>query len=488
MIVGRIVIVSNRVAVPQKGDKSAGGLEVVIRATLKRHGGTWFGWSGAVAGPEGLQLRSAESDGISLTLTDLSREDFEEYYNGFANRVLWPILHYRIDLAEFSRRDLSGYLRVNERLANEVHALVQDDDLIWVHDYHLIPFARILRDLGLKNRIGFFLHVPFPPPEVVTALPNYRQLLLTMLDYDLVGFQTNVDASNFARFLAQENLLPNHISRGAHGNRMRIGTFPVGVDVSEFRDLAEEACKTPFIENIRASMRGPMIIGVDRLDYSKGLDLRLEAYEQFLNANPQWRAQATYIQVTPRSRSQIAEYAKMENNVRNAAGRINGRFGEGYWTPLRYVNRTHSRTELAGLYRSASVGLVTPLRDGMNLVAKEYIAAQNPDDPGVLVLSKFAGAAVEMGAALIVNPYDKEAVAGAIAEALAMPLAERRDRYNELMGALRRSDINLWGENFLSALRGAKVESGNNGRPTSERRLSTILEKFSTPIFHATGS
>jgi trehalose 6-phosphate synthase len=450
----RLVVVSNRVGLPTREDKRAGGLEVVIRAALRRNSGLWFGWSGRVAqGPPATQ--TIDRGDHAYVVMDLTDEEYQEYYNGFANRVLWPILHYRLDLAEFSRRDLTGYRRVNERFAAELAALLQPDDLIWVHDYHLMPLARALRERGYRNRIGFFLHTPLPPPEILTALPNHERLVPSLCEYDLVGFQTDGDAANFARYLREECRLP---SRDANtfivGDRsVRIGAFPVGIETAQFNRTARRAIRSSFVREVLDSLaQRVMIIGVDRLDYSKGLLLRLEAYERFLSNYPHWRGHVTYLQIAPRSRSEIREYSDLERQLSEAAGRINGRYGEASWTPIRYVNRAYSRAALAGLYRGARVGLVTPLRDGMNLVAKEYVAAQDPEDPGVLILSRFAGAAVELDTALLVNPYDPETVATALAHALAMPLEERRARQRALYQVLEANDIRYWADRFLTAL------------------------------------
>ena len=447
----RIFLISNRVAIP-KGGAHPGGLEVVLKATLRKHPCVWLGWSGEVnEHPRTVTLTQGKN---SYVVTDLKPEDFDEYYNGFANRVLWPIFHYRLDLAEFSRRDLSGYLRVNAHFADELAKVLKPDDIVWVHDYHLIPLAKALRARGLDNRVGFFLHIPLPPPEILTAMPNHETLIPSLGDYDLVGFQTVGDAANFARYLAKELGTPSHISlRLGTGDRaMRIGTFPVGIETRNFTRLARRAVKTTFVQRVVKSIPGVLMIGVDRLDYSKGITLRLEAYERFLAAHAEWHGKITYLQITPKSRSQIKEYAEMEDAVNTAAGRINGTYSEANWSPVRYVNRPYSRTALAGLYRAANVGLVTPMRDGMNLVAKEYVAAQDPDDPGVLILSRFAGAADEFREALLVNPYDPDAVAAAIARAVAMPLAERKTRHRELYATLLRNDISKWGDKFLKAL------------------------------------
>ncbi|HET7086264.1 MAG TPA: trehalose-6-phosphate synthase [Rhizomicrobium sp.] len=447
----RIFIISNRVAIPGSGNHP-GGLEVVLKATLRKHPCVWLGWSGEVNEKPRTQTITQRAN--TYIVTDLKPEDFDEYYNGFANRVLWPIFHYRLDLAEFSRRDLSGYLRVNEHFADELDKVLLPDDIVWVHDYHLIPLAKALRARGLANRIGFFLHIPMPPPEILTAMPNHERLIPSLGDYDLVGFQTDGDAANFARYLAKELGTPSHISlRLGSGERaMRIGTFPVGIETREFSRLARRSLKTPFVQQVVASLPGSLMIGVDRLDYSKGITLRLEAYERFLAAHPQWHGKITYLQITPKSRSAIKEYADMEAAVNSAAGRINGSYSEANWAPVRYVNRHYSRSVLAGLYAAAHVGLVTPMRDGMNLVAKEYVAAQDPEDPGVLILSRFTGAADEFREALLVNPYDPDAVGAAIARAMAMPRDERKARHAELYAALLRSDISKWGDKFLKAL------------------------------------
>jgi trehalose 6-phosphate synthase len=452
---GQLVIVSNRVAVPEKNAKArAGGLEVAVKAALKHKTCTWFGWSGKVVAHGKIATQTVMHDKITYITLDLSKEDHQEYYSGFANRVLWPILHYRVDLAEFSRRDLTGYLRVNDHFARELHKVLRPDDLIWVHDYHLMPLARALRERGHKNRIGFFLHVPFPPPEILTALPHHERLIPSLCEYDLVGFQTGDDAFNFSRYLTRECGLPSRDFNFVVGNRtIGIDVFPVGIETAAFAELAQRSVRLPFVKRVIASLAGrALIIGVDRLDYSKGIANRLSAFELFLQTQPEWLGKVTYLQIATRSRSEIPEYADMEREIGSAAGRINGAFGEADWTPIRYINHPYSHSTLAGLYRAARVGLVTPLRDGMNLVAKEYIASQNPDDPGVLILSQFAGAAQECKAALLVNPYDPGSVAAAIGRALAMPLVERRDRHDALFRMLSHDDIQHWSDRFVAAL------------------------------------
>jgi trehalose 6-phosphate synthase len=486
----RLVVVSNRVSVPSgEGAKRAGGLEVALRPALQRNGGVWLGWSGKVAASEELETCCVKHKNVEYVVTDLSNDDYQEYYNGFANRVLWPILHYRLDLAEFARRDLSGYFRVNDHFATELEKVIEDDDLIWVHDYHLVPIAAALRRRGHANRIGFFLHVPFPPPEILTSLPNHEQLVPLLLEYDVAGFQTEGDAGNFVRYVISEcnpmretrvfETAGNQITMNVNGQQTRIGSFPVGIDPRTFERLARRNVRSPLVKELVASLGSRvLVIGVDRLDYSKGLIQRLDAFDLFLANHGDWIGKVTYLQIAPKNRSEIPEYEELERAASSAAGRINGKYGEVSWTPIRYVNRVYSRSALAGLYRTARVGLVTPLRDGMNLVAKEYVAAQDPDDPGVLILSRFAGAAIDFRRALLVNPYDAESVAKAIAQALTMPLEERRARHQALLAVVSDYDLDRWQREFLTALRGGNGSSrelqnlpaiarSRSGRPAS---------------------
>ncbi len=461
----RLAVVSNRVSVPGDGPKRAGGLEVALRPALQHNGGVWLGWSGKVGVREKLRTCSIRRKNVEYVVTDLTKDDYQEYYSGFANRVLWPILHYRLDLAEFARRDLSGYFRVNDHFATELEKVIANDDLIWVHDYHLIPIADALRRRGHTNRIGFFLHVPLPPPEVLAALPKHGQLIPLLMQYDVVGFQTASDAGNFVRYLISEcnqarelrvlEIDGHHTALSLSGRQTRIGHFPVGIEPRVFQRLARRNIRSPLVQEMMTSLGGRLlVIGVDRLDYSKGLIQRLDAFDRFLDTHQDWMGKVTYLQISPKNRSEIPEYAELEQALGAAAGRINGKYGEVSWTPIRYVNRVYGRSALAGLYRVARVGLVTPLRDGMNLVAKEYVAAQDPEDPGVLILSRFAGAAIEFRRALLVNPYDAESVAGAIAQALAMPLKERRTRHRELLAAIHAYDIDRWQREFLATLQG----------------------------------
>ena len=455
-MVSRLVIVSNRVTIPEPGKPPpAGGLAVAVDAALKNRPGIWFGWSGKIDDSPNGEPVTAVRDNITYVVTDLSTADYQEYYNGFANRVLWPILHYRVDLAEFSRSDLTGYLRVNGLFADKLSAFLQPDDLIWVHDYHLMPLARELRARGHQNPLGFFLHIPCPPPDLLFTIPRQEQSLGVMSHYDLIGFQTDNDRDNYARYLRMSGA---HLGRDGNsfqfdGRVTRIGTFPVSIETTTYAAVAEQSESSDFVREVKDSLSGrQLLIGVDRLDYSKGIIHRLEGFNLFLKTEPSWRNRVVMLQVTPKSREEIPEYGDMSRDVNTLVSEVNGRFGEAAWTPIRYINRSYGRPALAGIFRESAAALVTPLRDGMNLVAKEYVAAQDPEDPGVLILSQFAGAAAELDSALIVNPHETEGMAAAIKTALQMPRDERRARHSAMFAKIEKNDIDRWAETFLSRL------------------------------------
>jgi trehalose 6-phosphate synthase len=452
----RLIVVSNRVPLARGSEKAAaGGLAVALKDLLQERGGMWFGWSGGVAEDADSRLHTTIDGRVEYQQVDLTPIERQEYYLGFANRVLWPAMHYRLGLTEFSRNDYAGYLRVNRKLAEALVKLLRPDDVIWVHDYHLLPFASILREMGVQNRIGYFHHIPWPPIEVFGAVPASQQLLRGMAAYDLVGVQTATDAGNLVRSLVEHTRATE--LRGGRlrldGRVIQIEAFPIGIDARAFRRFGERANTLPLVQRTVQSLGNrKLVIGIDRLDYSKGIVERIDAFEQFLVAYPQQRDQAVLLQITPPSRAEVPEYDALARQIDQSIGRINGAHGGLDWVPIRFVKRAFSRQVLAGLCRHAAVGLVTPMRDGMNLVAKEYVAAQDPANPGVLVLSRFAGAARQMRDALIVNPFDKTEVAEAIAAALAMPLEERQERHARLMADLEARDVDWWAETYLAAL------------------------------------
>jgi trehalose 6-phosphate synthase len=454
----RLVVVSNRVGPIASGKAGQGGLAVALRSALERVGGVWFGFSGSV-NEHPAEAPALETAGkITAATLDLTRRDFDEYYIGYANRVLWPLFHYRPSLIGFSRRALAGYLRVNRGFARALQPMLTPHDLVWVHDYHLIPLGEALRQIGCRQAIGFFLHTPFPAAELMRHLPNHRELFAALCAYDLIGFQTGSDLQSFRDYLLRM-AGGEDLGGGAFrcfGRVFRAAVFPVGIDVEAIAAQAAAAETSRHFRRLRDSMRDrSLIIGVDRLDYSKGLPDRFAAYAHLLEQYPQARGRTVLLQIAPPSRSDVPEYREIRRTLEGAAGNINGRYAEFDWTPLRYLNKSFNHRILTGFYRAAPIALVTPFRDGMNLVVKEYLASQSADDPGMPVLSCFAGAAAELDAAIIVNPYDREGVADAIWNGLEMPVGERKERWSSMMATLRRNDAHAWRRRFLEALAAA---------------------------------
>lgn len=474
----RLVIVSNRVDLPKKGVK-AGGLAVALRDALEKRGGLWFGWSGEVCCEDGAagQPRSLTQGRTTYVTTDLSRQDYDEFYNGFSNSTLWPLFHYRLGLLEVSRVSYAGYLRVNARFARALAPLLRPDDVIWVHDYHLIPLGDELRKLGVANRMGFFLHTPFPVPELLVALPGHRRLIQAMCAYDLVGFQTNDDVRAFLGYVGGEagGQVDEDGRFTAHGRRARAAAYPIGIDTDAFAGLARERADSAETRRLKSSLRGrKLILGVERLDYSKGLPYRFDAIEHLLATHPELKATFEFMQIAAPSREEVSKYRALKRQLEGAAGRINGRFSDFDWQPIRYINKSYGRATLAGFYRAACVGLVTPLRDGMNLVAKEYVAAQDPEDPGVLILSRFAGAARELTSALVVNPFDMDEMTDALHRALTMPREERVARWREMMDVIEGNSVAHWRDAFLSDL-GRDLEFGEDDVMEDETALGLGL-------------
>jgi trehalose 6-phosphate synthase len=453
----RLVVVSNRVTMPN--ENRAGGLAVALRAALAEHGGLWFGWSGKrVREPSG-QMHDVRDGKTRYSTVDLAYDDFEAYYNGFANRTLWPLLHFRLDLVDYTRETYAGYRRVNALFADRLASELEPDDIVWVHDYHLIPLAQRLRERGVANRIGFFLHVPMPSSDLLAALPEHLELFAALSSYDLVGFQTERDLERFqdyVRLHGRGRVVETGLMETAGGRRFRAGAFPIGIDTKTIVAQAARAVNKPTVRRLRDSLPGRRLaIGVDRLDYSKGLPERMRAFERHLERHPDQGGMLTFLQIAPVSRGEVPEYQKLRGELESLSGRINSRHAVPDWTPVRYVNRNFPHDVLTGFYRLADMALVTPMRDGMNLVAKEFVASQDPDDPGVLVLSRFAGAARELPDALLVNPYDMDGVADAIASACAMPLAERRERWRAMLDRIETYDIHAWRRDFLATLTAA---------------------------------
>jgi trehalose 6-phosphate synthase len=452
----RLIVVSNRVADPSAGPQS-GGLAVALLDALREMGGIWFGWDGTIAEDAGARAPSIITEGeITIATVPLTQEDYDEYYLGFSNSALWPVFHNRLDLARFDHAHIEGYRRVNERFARHLADLIRPGDLLWVHDYHLIPLAAELRRLGLTNRMGFFLHIPFPSPDVIVATPEHDWLARSFLQYDLIGFQTSSDLINFRRFLRENHdaIGIGDASLSTFGRTTTAAVFPIGIDVEAFEEMATTDEAQKIIEALgRRLAHRTHIIGVDRLDYTKGLPERLRAFRRLLESYPQNVKQVTLMQIAAPTRETVDAYVDIREELERESGAINGEFADFDWTPVRYIHRSIPRATLAALFRGSHVGLVTPLRDGMNLVAKEYVAAQDPEDPGVLVLSRFAGAAEDLEEALIVNPYDADETADALQQALSMPLEERRQRHAALLGRVRERDAHAWRESYVHVLR-----------------------------------
>ena len=459
----RLIVISNRVSAPsgEGGAGAQGGLAVALGAALREYRGLWFGWSGNRTDEFTGHIELQKNDGVTTATIDLEDQDVDEYYNGYANRTLWPLFHYRIDLAEYDRSFGSGYRRVNQRFADTVSPLIDQDDLVWVHDYHLIPLGEELRARGVRNRIGFFLHIPWPPGRLLVSLPDHQQLVRSLLAYDVIGFQTQEWLEAFRDYVVREldgSLDPDgtlHV-----GDRtVHIAAYPIGIDFEDFQQAARSSDAGKAYRRLTDSAADrKVIIGVDRLDYSKGLQERFTGYQRFLETHPEKCGELFLLQIAPPTRGEVATYEEIREDLDGLSGRINGAFAEIDWVPIRYVNQGYPRAELAGFYRASQIALITPLRDGMNLVAKEYVAAQDPDDPGVLILSRFAGAALQLKDALLVNPYSADEVSDAIKTALEMPREERIRRHRAMITSVQDEDVVWWRHNFVAALEGVKAK------------------------------
>ena len=453
----RLIVVSNRVSAPQDSHSGAqGGLAVALQAAIREFGGIWFGWSGETVDEFTGHINFQRAQGVTTATLDLEDQDVEEYYNGYANRTLWPLFHYRIDLAEYERGFAGGYQRVNDRFAETLRPLVEPEDVLWIQDYHMFPLGHALRERGCRNRIGFFLHIPWPPRRLLATLPEAAALVETMFAYDLVGFHTQEWLESFRDYATHELGARVEGDRLILGERsLRVIVAPIGIDAEEFIQGANGPAARLAHRSMRDSAVGrDMIVGVDRLDYSKGLEERFLGYERFLAEHPEERKEVFLLQIAPPSRGAVESYQKIRTALEGLSGRINGAYADVDWVPIRYVNQGYPRDVLAGIYRAARIGLVTPLRDGMNLVAKEYVAAQDPEDPGVLILSRFAGAAAQLTEAVLVNPYSADEVSDAILQALRMDLAERKRRWRAMMDNVEREDVVWWRKRFTDALMG----------------------------------
>jgi len=463
----RLIAVSNRlpIKIVQTGSgpkvlPGAGGLVTALAPVLRDRRGLWIGWSGAEFDPSHLELlkEASKKIGYGLIPVPLDREDIDSYYYGFSNEIIWPLFHDLQSRCRFKPRYWYRYLEVNRKFAECIRANASPKDYIWIHDYHLMHAAFFMRGLGMGQPKGFFLHIPFPPVDIFIKLPWRRDVLEALLHFDLLGFQTMRDKRNFLNCLSM--LIPEvrMRRRGAisdvrfDGRVVRVGAFPIGIDYKSFaRDSASKEVAEAAWYLHEALPNRQIILGVDRLDYTKGIPERLYSFSDALERFPELRQRVSFVQVVVPSRAEVPEYQDLKREIERIVGEVNGRFTQSGWVPIHYLYRSLDRTQLLAYYRLAEIALVTPLKDGMNLVCKEYCAC-NLEKRGVLILSEFAGAAAQLHrGALMVNPYDIEGVSNAIFSAFSMPDEERARRMKILRRAVRRRDIFWWVNTFLKA-------------------------------------
>lgn len=487
----RLIVLSNRVSLPQPDKVVAGGLAVALQDALQQKGGIWLGWNGEVTTTDHIKTEHAKTNkaetehierhaqispqsydvnythddqlasfsrvienNIEYLTCPLTQQQYDQYYSGFANNTLWPAMHERGDLIQYNSAEFNTYQAVNALFAQKLKQIAAADDVIWVHDYHFFSVARYCRQLGMRNKIGFFLHIPFARTSILKHIPSITTLLQDLCQFDLVGLQTEHDQHQcmqaFTTLLQAQKIQKSLISY-----QQRITTvksFPIGINPQHIQQVAQQ----PSQDNVfdpKTLKRQHTIIGVDRIDYSKGLLERFHAFAAFLQQYPQYQTKVTELQIACPCRMDIDAYKNLYHQVNQTIEAINQQFGQPNWLPIDCTQDTVEHDALMALYRHTDICWITSLRDGMNLVAKEYIAAQDPDNPGVLILSKFAGAAEQMQAALIVDPTNQEAMVAALKTALEMPKVERIQRYQQLMQGIEAFDINDWCSAFLNDLK-----------------------------------
>ncbi|NIP43510.1 MAG: trehalose-6-phosphate synthase [candidate division Zixibacteria bacterium] len=496
----RLLVVSNRLPICIKSDggrmeiqPGSGGLVTALAPIIRNTGGVWIGWPGCELTPEVDRLiRNYNIEHLfNLQAINISEEEVENYYRGFSNEAVWPLFHDLLGQCKFEGEHWEYYRNVNRRFAEKILEIAEPGDLIWIHDYHLIMVAHYLRQMNVQHPLAFFLHTPFPNYDLLRRLPWKDHIIGGLLDYDLIGFQTRRDRRNFCR--CAKELIPSldikafyRHSNVHYGRReIKVGNFPISIDFSEFSDgaRAEEVEKEANYLKQKCQSKS-LVLGVDRLDYTKGIPERFLAYERALEKYPELRGNICLLQLAVPSRSHLSAYQDIRETLEWMVGRINGRFSEFGWQAIQYIYRSVSRTELLGFYRACDIGLLTPLRDGMNLVAKEFCAS-TVDNNGVLILSEFAGASEQLSkGAIMVNPYNREETADAIYQAYNMDLAERARRMNILRSEVKRNDIFRWVEWFLSSFREYEREEAasaihpNNRQPVRSRVESAVIESI----------
>ena len=480
-----LVVVSNRLPVTFGSDGSlglsSGGLVTAMTPVLKRRGGTWLGWSGTEA-DVGRQLnRFSQNNPYQLQNVPLSQEEVQQYYYGFSNQVLWPLFHGLPEKCRFQEEYWQTYQAVNEKFARKVAEISEPNDYIWVQDYHLLCLAKELEKTGSNRKTGFYLHTPFPSPENFFKLPWREELLRALLKYSLIGFQTHWDLENFCRCLEYFDPGTSRTNKGSlasiHCGQscFKAGVFPISIDFDEFSGLPDVRPRKHSPKNEEKQNKVQTILGVDRLDYSKGIPERLQALEKALLQYPELRERIRLVQVVVPSRESIEEYQQLKNEIEYLVGSINGRWSTMNWSPIQYMHGSLPRQKLVAAYRRADIALVTPLRDGMNLVAKEYCASKN-DGNGVLILSEFAGSAIQLKeAAILVNPYDINNVADAISRAFHLPLSRRTKMMHQAREKIRQEDVHWWLDSYLEAALKTSAEPEEASQPFSMRPLKRKL-------------
>ena len=475
----RLVVVSNRMVDPSK--PAAGGLAVALADTMHDNPGLWMGWSGAIGGRPGTPSVHKRAFGQStLVGMDLSRTQSRQYYAGYSNSVLWPVMHGSAGWADIRPGQYGVYRQVNRIFAAQLAPLLRQGDMLWIHDYHLIPLAQELRRLGCQERMGFFNHIPFPEPDVFREIPEHRQLVESLFSYDLVGMQIPRDVENLQGYVREERLGDGDGDGkmlGAFGRQVQLKDFPIGIDFQGLMAQDRDAGSSGILDLIRAEkIEGRLLmVGVERLDYSKGVPDRLAAFGQLLEDRPELSGKVTFVQIGAPSRPDVPAYAELARNTKKMVEGINRKYGTPSWTPILYFAEPVRRSALPEIYRMGRVGVVTSVADGMNLVAKEYVASQDEDDPGVLVLSRGAGASHQLQDAVLVPPSDRPTIARAYETALAMELDERKERHARMLDNVKTHDLAKWREDFLSALRSVPQytpppEDGPSGRDTGRTR------------------
>lgn len=452
----KLIILSNRVCIPNGQKPAAGGLAVAIQDALNDIGGIWLGWNGMkVDHLEGLSFNVLRKDNIQYITCPLTQTQYSNYYAGFANNTLWPAMHYRSDLIEYNAEEYAGYQQVNYLFAKKILEIAEPEDTIWIHDYHFLSVAKYCRELGMQNKIGFFLHIPFAPLFIWQKISCAQQLITDLCQYDVVGLQTEKDQKVCMQvcssLLKAQKIRQTVLSY--HQRLTLIKCYPIGVNPNAIQKVAQQFIDVQdFLTRPIELSSSKTIIGVDRIDYSKGLLERFLSYAEFLEKFPEYKQHIRHLQIACPCRLEVATYQRLFERFKIKIEMINQEFGQKNWKPIECIYEAIKHHHLMQIYRQADVCWISSIRDGMNLVAKEYIAAQNPFNPGVLILSKYAGAAEHMTEALLVDPTNKTAMVKTLKTALDMPQQERISRYKQLMKGLKDFDINDWRNAFLNDL------------------------------------